>query len=113
MDESILNSIKKMLGLDSDYDAFDTDIIALINSALMILHQLGVGVDGFSIGSAEETWSEFLNAREDLAAIKTYTYISTRLVFDPPSSSAVISSYERIKGELEWRLKVRAEKKTV
>ena len=43
MEYSILNTIKKMLGLDANYTTFDTDIIVHINSALMTLTQLGVG----------------------------------------------------------------------
>lgn len=110
MDESILNSIKKLLGLDADYDAFDADLIVFINSALMTLSQIGVGEIGFSIHDVDETWSSFLKSREDLAAAKDYVYISTRLVFDPPSSASVIASYEKIKDELAWRLKVRSER---
>lgn len=110
MDESILNSIKKLLGLDSDYEAFDTDVIVFINSALMQLSQIGVGEIGFAISSAGETWSSFLKSRDDLAAAKDYVYISTRLVFDPPSSASVIASYEKIRDELAWRLKVRSER---
>lgn len=110
MDESILNSIKKLLGLAEDYDAFDADLIVLINSALMTLSQIGVGEIGFSITGTDEVWSSFLKYREDLAAAKDYVYISTRLVFDPPSSASVNASYEKIRDELAWRLKVRSER---
>lgn len=110
MDESILNSIKKLLGLAEDYDAFDADLIVLINSALMTLSQIGVGEIGFSITGTDEVWSSFLKSRDDLAAAKDYAYISTRLIFDPPSSASVISSYEKIRDELAWRLKVRSER---
>ena len=41
--ESILTSIKKMLGIDEEYTHFDADVIMDINSVLMILTQLGVG----------------------------------------------------------------------
>lgn len=110
MYESILNSIKKLMGLDSDYDAFDPDLITLINSSLMTLSQIGVGEIGFFISGADETWSGFLKSRNDLAAAKDYVYISTRLVFDPPSSASIIASYEKIRDELAWRLKVRSER---
>lgn len=110
MDESILNSVKKLLGLDADYDAFDADLIVFINSALMVLSQIGVGEIGFSIHDVDETWSSFLKSRDDLAAAKDYVYISTRLAFDPPSSASVIASYEKIRDELAWRLKVRSER---
>lgn len=109
MNDSILNSIKKFLGLDSDYDAFDTDLIVLINSALMTLNQLGVGIDGYAIAGSESIWSDFLGSRDDLEAVKMYTYLSVRLVFDPPSSGTVVGSYEKLRSEYEWRLKVRGE----
>ena len=43
MEESILTSIKKLLGITEDYEQFDTDIIIHINSVFMILTQIGVG----------------------------------------------------------------------
>ena len=110
MDDSILNSIKKLLGIASDYDAFDADVVLFINSALMALSQIGVGQIGFTISGTDETWSDFLSSRDDLEAAKNYVYLSTRLVFDPPSSGSVIGSYEKLKEELEWRLKVRSER---
>lgn len=110
MDESILNSIKKLMGLAADYDAFDSDLVVLINTALMTLSQIGVGEIGFSITGSDETWSSFLKSRGDLAAAKDYVYISTKLIFDPPSSSSVIASYEKIRDELAWRLRVRSER---
>ena len=110
MDDSILNSIKKLLGIASDYDAFDADVVLLINSALMALSQIGVGQIGFTISGTDETWSDFLSSRDDFEAAKNYVYLSTRLVFDPPSNGSVIGSYEKLKEELEWRLKVRSER---
>jgi hypothetical protein len=104
---SILDSIKKLLGMEPDYTDFDTDVIIHINSAIMILNQLGVGNIPFSISSNLETWKDFLG--EDLSyleAVKTYIYIKVKLVFDPPTSSFVITSLESKAGELEWRFKV-------
>jgi hypothetical protein len=104
---SILDSIKKLLGMEPDYTDFDTDVIIHINSAIMILNQLGIGNIPFSISSNLETWKDFLG--EDLSyleAVKTYIYIKVKLVFDPPTSSFVITSLESKAGELEWRFKV-------
>jgi len=108
--ESILNSIKKMLGIAEDYDVFDTDIIIDINSVLSILTQLGVGPKtGFSISDASETWDMFIPEDPRLNDVKTYMYMKVRLLFDPPTSSAAISSMEKLISEFEWRLNVAAE----
>ena len=106
--DSILTSIKKLLGIDESYTHFDQDLIMHINSALMILTQLGVGpADGFSISKATETWTDFLG--DDLLklqSVKTYVYLKVRLMFDPPSGSALIELINRQVSELEWRLHV-------
>lgn len=106
---SILNSIKKMLGLAEDYDAFDTDIIILINGALMILQQLGVGEVGFSITDSSATWDSFTEYRSDIEAIKTYVYLKVKMAFDPPANSTVLKAYEDSCKELEWRLNVQVD----
>ena len=111
MDNSILSTIKKMLGLDADYDAFDTDIIIHINSALMNLMQMGVGPStGFSINGDFETWPEFFGTYTDLQGVKTYIYLKVRLVFDPPSTSFVIDAIQKQIAELEWRLNIQTER---
>lgn len=108
--DSILTSIKKLLGMTEDYTHFDADLIMHINSAFMILHQLGVGPSKrFAITGAYETWNEFMEEEESLDAVKTYIYQKVKLVFDPPTSSSVLASNERITSELEWRLNVAAE----
>lgn len=108
MEESVLNTVKKMLGMNSDYTAFDTDVIICINSALMILNQLGVcGVT--SITGPNETWSEILGSKDYLESVKLYMYLKVRIAFDPPSSSFVNASFENQIKELEWRLNVQAE----
>ena len=111
--ESILTSIKKLLGIEEDYECFDADIIMHINSVFMILTQLGIGpAEGFSIQDAENTWDEFVPSGSNLEAIKTYMYLKVKLMFDPPTSSAVIDSTNRIIGELEWRLNVSVDPST-
>lgn len=110
MDESILNSIKKLLGLSKEYEAFDTDIIIHINTVFMVLNQLGVGPeDGFSIKDKEPKWSDFLESATDLESVKTYIYLKVRLVFDPPLNASVLESMKQTIAELEWRLNVQAE----
>lgn len=110
MDESILLTIKKMLGLGDDYDAFDQDVIVYINSALMVANQLGVGPDsGFRITGSSETWGDYLGERTNLESIKELIAKYVQLSFDPPSNSFVTSSMENRIKELEWRLNVQVE----
>lgn len=108
--ESILTSIKKLLGIDEEDDAFDTDIIIHINSVLMILTDIGVGpTEGFSIADSGDTWEEFLGSGVDYEATKTYVYLKVRSIFDPPASSAALEAMNNQAKEYEWRLNVRAE----
>lgn len=108
--ESILLSVKKMLGLDKDYDVFDPELIIHINSVFGTLHQLGVGPeDQFRISGDSETWSEFDTEGEQTDEVKSYVYLRVRLLFDPPSSSFVLSSFKEQLQELEWRLNVKAD----
>lgn len=109
--ESILTSIKKMLGIAEDYTHFDADIIMHINSVLMTLTQLGVGPSsGFYIEDETASWTEFIPDMTKLQAVKTYIYLKVRLLFDPSSlGSATLAAYERQCQELEWRLNVGAE----
>lgn len=105
--ESILTSIKKLLGISEEDTNFDTDIIIHINSALMILNQLGVGPsDGFSIEDASAEWSDFVYDTSQIESVKTYVYMKVKLIFDPPLSSSVMESMKQIISELEWRLQV-------
>ena len=110
MTKSILASIKKMLGLDESYAPFDTDIIVHINSALMVLTQMGVGPkEGFSINGYSEKWSDFLTNPTKLESAKTYVYLQVRMMFDPPTNSFVMDAMKRQSDELLWRLNVQAE----
>lgn len=105
--QSILLSIKSLLGPDADYDVFDQDIIVFINSAIATLSQIGVGPSsGFAITGDSETWSDFIGDAKNLEFIKSYIYMKVRIAFDPPSSSSVLSAYEKSCEELEWRINV-------
>lgn len=110
--DSILTSIKKLLGPEEEYDYFDTDIIIHINSALMVLTQLGIGPStGFFITDKSAVWKDFLPDMDRLQAVKTYVYLKVKLVFDPPQSAAGIESFNKMINEYEWRLNVAAETK--
>jgi hypothetical protein len=108
---SILTSIKKLLGITAEYDHFDPDIIMHINSALMALNQLGVGPsDGFSIEDDTATWQDFIGDVKNIEAVKTYVYLKVRIVFDPPTSGVVTDSMKEQIRELEWRLNAEVER---
>lgn len=108
--ESILTSIKKLLGIAEDDMSFDPDIIMHINSVFMVLRQLGVGPpEGFSIEGEDAVWSDFVSSNTLIESIKTYMYMKVRLIFDPPTSTAMIDSMKRLIDEFEWRLNVAVE----
>lgn len=108
--ESILTSIKKLLGIAEEYEQFDTDIIIHINTVFLTLTQIGVGPsEGFSIVDASAIWDDFIPEGKNLEAVKTYVYLKVKLLFDPPSSSALIESTKALAAEYEWRLNVAAE----
>ena len=110
--ESILTSIKKLLGIGDDYNHFDADIIMHINSVLAVLTQLGVGPsEGFSIEDDTTTWGEFIPDDPRLNTVKSYMYLKVKLLFDPPSSSTHAEAMNRVISEFEWRLNVAAELK--
>lgn len=103
--DSILTSVKKMLGIAEEYDHFDADLIMHINSVLTILGQLGVGPDeGFFIEDDEAEWTDFVPDMSELQFIKTYVYQKVKLLFDPPQSASAIEALNRSISELEWRI---------
>jgi hypothetical protein len=105
--ESILNSIKKLLGPTEDYTHFDPDIVLHINSAFANLHQLGVGPEeGFTITDSEAKWSDYLEDKKTLEFVKAYIYLKVRLVFDPPTIGSVMESVKEAIKEYEWRITV-------
>lgn len=114
MEESILLTIKKMLGGGAENNEhFDNDIITHINSAFMVLTQVGVGPkDGFFISDDTAVWSDFVENPKKYQAIKTYIYSRVKLVFDPPTTSAVIEVLNQTIRELEWRLQVNSDEES-
>lgn len=106
---SILTSVKKMLGITEEYEQFDPDIILHINSVFMILNQLGVGSE-YRIEDKGNTWDEFLTEGSNLDLVKSYMYLKVRLLFDPPQSSTLVEAMNRQIAEFEWRLNVAADR---
>lgn len=109
--ESILTSVKKMLGITEEYDVFDKDIILHINSVFMILTQLGVGPEnGFSIIDKDDKWTDFIPEEDKrFESVKSYVYLKVRLLFDPPTGSVVMECTKQMINEIEWRLNLAAE----
>lgn len=109
--DSILNSIKKMLGIEPDYEHFDQELVMHINSFFMIVHQLGVGPQKkpFRIKGKDETWDDFSVNVDLVEAVKDYLYIRVRLVFDPPANSFVVTEFVNTYKELEWRMNVQVD----
>lgn len=108
--ESILTSVKKLLGIAENYTQFDVDIILHINATFMTLNQLGIGPEeGFSISSSAETWDSYLGEISNLEAVKSYMALKVRLLFDPPSGSAHLDALKRQTDEYESRLLIQIE----
>ena len=112
MNESILNSIKAMLGILADDTDFDEELISHINSFISNLTDIKIGPeDGFIIEDATTTWDQFTDDASIMAAARQYLFAATRLVFDPPSNSFVVTSLEKAKDEAYWRLYIKADTK--
>lgn len=110
MENSILEDISKLLGVQVDEDFFETDILIFINSAFNQLCQLGIGPSTpFRITTADETWNDFMPNISDYENVKTYIYLYVRLIFDPPSSGFVTDAIKARMSELEWRMYVQAD----
>ncbi len=114
MNESILISVRKFLGLGETDSAFDTDLIILINSEFSTLNQLGVGPkEPFKISGVTEEWSSFIEDKKYLESVKEFIGIKVKIIFDPPSSSFVLNAYKEKAAELEWRLNAFEDRQTV
>lgn len=108
--ESILDSIKKLLGIQPEYRAFDEDLIIHINTVFIILNQLNVGPEeGFMIVDGSESWDDFIKGINE-TMVKTYIYLKVRLMFDPPTSGILVESMNSMISELEWRLFLEGDK---
>lgn len=102
--DSVLNSIKKLLGIQESYTIFDADLIMHINSTFAMLNQIGIGPkEGFMIEDSYTTWDEYITKANE-SMVKSYIYLKVRLLFDPPSNNSLTESINRQLSELEWRL---------
>lgn len=109
--DSILDKTKKILGIEAEYDAFDTDIITHINTVFSTLSQLGVGpTDGFMIEDNTTLWTDFLEGKLELNQVRSYMYLRVRILFDPPATSFALDAMKQQILEFEWRLSIYAPK---
>lgn len=114
MDESILTSVKKLLGITEEYTQFDPDIITHINSVFFTLLELGVGPSsGFYIEDSDTTWDEYISDNPALlSAVKSYMFLKVKMLFDPSLTSSVTELMKEQAKEFEWRMNVMVDPKT-
>jgi hypothetical protein len=113
METSILTSTKKVLGLDEGYDAFDPDIVMFINAALSTLSQLGIGPeDSLVISGPDDEWDDLFIPDNQLSLVKTYVFLKTRMLFDPPGTPFLTNAMKEQLQEYEWRLQAFVETET-
>ena len=105
VEDSILDSIKIMLGIEADDTVFDRELIIYINGALMIVHQLGIGPTGYKITNNENTWSEFID-KENQELVTSVVYLRVRLIFDPPQNSFLVAAIKEQITEYDWRIEM-------
>lgn len=106
MEESILVSIKKLIGLAPEDTSFDIDLITHINSAIDVLRQLGIEVEDFYIEDDSASWGDYLPSDKYLQKVKTYIYLKVRKWFDPPQNGTAMQALDSSIAELEWRINV-------
>ena len=105
MNDSILQTIKQLLGISEADESFDPNIIVLVNSVLNIISQIGLEeANNFQIKGSSETWNELFRDRKDLEIVKTYICFKVKMMFDPPTSSAALEATKRVLDEQEWRI---------
>lgn len=106
--ESILDSIRKLLGPEDDYTHFDSDIAIHINSAINRLYQLGLDTaKGFRVNSSDQTWDELFGSNDDVIDMaKSWIYLQVKMKFDPPTSSIAADAFKSEIDKLEWCINV-------
>ena len=108
--ESILDSVKKLLGFDASYTAFDLDIIMLINAVFGSLQEMGAGPDtALTISDNTILWSAFSDLPEFLGLVQMYVFLSVKMAFDPPTGRFGLDAMEKMIAQYEWRINIKAE----
>ena len=109
--ESILDTIKQLLGIPIEDESFDIDIKTHINTSTMILSQIGIGPkNGFTVTSKDQLWTDYIDSSTiNLEGVKQYIYLKTKIIFDPPTNSTTIDAINKSLSELEWRMQLSVE----
>ena len=107
-EESILKSIRKLVGPEDDYTHFDPDITIHINAAINRLFQLGFEeAKGFRVTSEDETWGDLFGSDEEVIdMVKTFIYYKVKMGFDPPTSSIAADAIKSEIDKQEWLINV-------
>ena len=101
---SILNDVKRYLGITEDCTSFDFDIIIHINAAIASLIQMGVGPDyGYSVVDVNNTWDEFISDETLANMAKPIVFLKVKMLFDPVSNTTVKASYDELLKEFQYR----------
>lgn len=112
--DSILDTVKKTLGLDNTDTTFDLDVTMFINSAFGSLQQIGLGPDtGFAISDNTTMWWQYVTRQSYLGLVKSYVFMKVKLAFDPPDSRFALPAYEKMLEELTWRINIAVETPSV
>lgn len=114
MEQSILLSTKKILGIGADDESFDLDILTFINTAFSTLNDVGVGVlGGLHIDGPDYEWDDFAAdcGVDDTQVndIRTYVFLRVRMLFDPPGTPYLINAFEKQLEEHVTRISIRRE----
>lgn len=109
-DNSVLLTIKKMIGPSELYEGFDTDLLVHLNSTLASLSQMGVVAQGTKVVDENTTWNDLIGDAQDIESIKSYMYLKTRILFDPPANATILNAYQAEIKEFEWRMYVATDK---
>ena len=112
MTESVLNTIKSMIGPSALYEGFNTDLMVHLNSSLMELAQIGVVPEGTVLENETTTWADLIGENKKLEGIKSYLYFKVKIMFDPPASSTILAAYQEEIKRLEWRLMIQCDEDT-
>lgn len=105
MEDSILTSTKQILNISAADTAFDQDILTLINSTLSTVNQLGIGdAATMFVEDNTKTWTQLSLPPEQTHMLKTYVFLQTRIVFDPPPTSFALAALKEQAEEFQWRL---------
>lgn len=99
----ILDTTKKLIGIDPTIDVYDFDILSAINMSIANLRQIGAGpVEGILVDK-DSTWTEVTDDELVLPFVITYIQLNTKLIFDPPSGAA-LESLKNVKDEAQFRI---------